>query len=133
MDYDIFLAPAADSWKVVKRAEELGFHRAWMYDTQLLNSDVFVSLAAAAMQTSRIRLGTGVLIPSNRIAPVNCSRHSSTSRSMRLIWLISPSRIPTPLLCRVPRTAGDYRTRQRVGSWQSAGDPKRRARLRERV
>jgi 5,10-methylenetetrahydromethanopterin reductase len=31
---------------------------------------MFVAMAAAAMQTSRIRLGTGVLIPSNRIAPV---------------------------------------------------------------
>src|SRR6267143_407451 len=73
MDFDIFLAPAADSWKVVKRAEALGFHRAWFYDTQLLNAEVFVSMAAAAIQTSRIRLGTGVLIPSNRIAPVAAS------------------------------------------------------------
>jgi len=73
MDCDIFLAPAADSWKVVKRAEELGFRRAWFYDTQLLNAEVFVSMAAAAMQTSTIRLGTGVLIPSNRIAPVAAS------------------------------------------------------------
>src|SRR3989454_8573925 len=70
MDFDIFLAPAADSWKVVKRAEELGFRRAWFYDTQLLNSELFASMAAAAMQTSKIRLATGVLIPSNRIAPV---------------------------------------------------------------
>ena len=70
MDYDIFLAPAADSWKVVKRAEALGFRRAWFYDTQLLNAEVFVAMAAAAMQTATIRLGTGVLIPSNRIAPV---------------------------------------------------------------
>jgi len=73
MDYDIFLAPAADSWKVVKRAEALGFRRAWFYDTQLLNAEVFVAMAAAAMQTSTIRLGTGVLIPSNRIAPVAAS------------------------------------------------------------
>jgi 5,10-methylenetetrahydromethanopterin reductase len=73
MDCDIFLAPAADSWKVVKRAEELGFHRAWFYDTQLLNAEVFVSMAAAAMQSTKIRLGTGVLIPSNRIAPVAAS------------------------------------------------------------
>src|SRR5262245_143943 len=70
MDFGIFLAPAADSWKIVKRAEELGFARAWFYDTQLLNADVFVSMAAAAMRTSAIRLATGVLIPSNRIAPV---------------------------------------------------------------
>jgi len=70
MEFDIFLAPAADSWKVVQRAEALGFRRAWFYDTQLLNSELFASMAAAAMQTKKIRLGTGVLIPSNRIAPV---------------------------------------------------------------
>jgi 5,10-methylenetetrahydromethanopterin reductase len=70
MDFGINLATAADSWKVVKRAEELGYSRAWFYDTQLLNADVFVAMGAAAVQTSRIRLGTGVLIPSNRIAPV---------------------------------------------------------------
>ena len=73
MDYGINLATAADSWKVVKRAEELGFTRAWFYDTQLLNAEIFVAMGAAAVQTSRIRLGTGVLIPSNRIAPVAAS------------------------------------------------------------
>ena len=73
MDAGIFLAPAADSWKIVKRAEQLGYRRAWFYDTQLLNCEVFVAMAAAAMQTSRIRLATGVLIPGNRIAPVAAS------------------------------------------------------------
>src|SRR3989442_15149245 len=70
MNADIFLAPFADSWKIVKRAEELGYARAWLYDSQLLNSEVFVSMGAAAVQTSRIRLGTGVLIPGNRTAAV---------------------------------------------------------------
>lgn len=70
MDIGIVLASAADSWKTVERAEELGFSHAWFYDTQLLCADVFVAMAAAAMRTKRIRLGTGVLIPSNRIAPV---------------------------------------------------------------
>ena len=73
MDFGIFLAPAADSWKIVARAEELGYRRAWFYDTQLLNAELFVAMAAAAMRTSTIRLGTGVLIPSNRIAPVAAS------------------------------------------------------------
>ena len=73
MDFGINLATAADSWKVVKRAEELGYTRAWFYDTQLLNADMFVAMGAAAVQTSRIRLATGVLIPSNRIAPVAAS------------------------------------------------------------
>lgn len=73
MNYGINLATSADSWKVVKRAEELGYTRAWFYDTQMLNADMFVAMGAAAVQTSRIRLATGVLIPSNRIAPVAAS------------------------------------------------------------
>jgi 5,10-methylenetetrahydromethanopterin reductase len=74
MDYGITVATAADSWKVVKRAEELGFTHAWFYDTQMLNADPFVAMAAAAVHTHTIHLGTGVLVPSNRLAPVtaNC-------------------------------------------------------------
>jgi 5,10-methylenetetrahydromethanopterin reductase len=77
MDFGINLATSADSWKVVKRAEELGYARAWFFDTQLLNADMFVAMGAAAVQTSRIRLATGVLIPSNRIAPVAASALAS--------------------------------------------------------
>src|SRR5204863_4726240 len=70
MDFGIALATAADSWKVTKEAEELGFTHAWFYDTQMLSADCFVAMGAAAVNTRRIRLGTGVLVPSNRIAPV---------------------------------------------------------------
>ena len=70
MDFGIALATSADSWKVIQRAEELGFSSAWFYDTQMLSADCFVAMGAAAVKTNRIRLGTGVLIPSNRIAPV---------------------------------------------------------------
>lgn len=77
MDYGINVATSADSWKVVQRAEELGYTRAWFYDTHMLNADVFVAMAATAMVTSKIRLGTGVLIPSNRIAPVAASALAS--------------------------------------------------------
>jgi len=77
MDFGINLATSADSWKVVKRAEELGYTRAWFFDTQMLNADMFVAMGAAAVQTSKIRLATGVLIPSNRIAPVAASALAS--------------------------------------------------------
>jgi 5,10-methylenetetrahydromethanopterin reductase len=70
MDFGIAVATAADSWKVVQRAEELGFSHAWFYDTQMLSADCFVAMGAAAVNTKKIRLGTGVLVPSNRIAPV---------------------------------------------------------------
>lgn len=77
MEFGIALPTASDAWKVVQRAEELGFHHAWFYDTQMLCADVFVAMGAAAVKTSRIRLGTGVLIPSNRIAPVTANGFAS--------------------------------------------------------
>ena len=70
MDFGIALPTAADSWRITKEAEELGFTHAWFYDTQMLSADCFVAMGAAAVNTRRIRLGTGVLVPSNRIAPV---------------------------------------------------------------
>jgi 5,10-methylenetetrahydromethanopterin reductase len=80
MDFGINLATAADSWKIVKRAEELGYARAWFFDTQMLNADLFVAMGAAAVQTSRIRLATGVLIPGSRIAPVAASALASLNQ-----------------------------------------------------
>jgi len=79
MDIGINLATSSDSWKIVKRAEELGYARVWFFDTHMLNADVFVGMASAAMVTSKIRLGTGVLIPSNRIAPVAASALASVN------------------------------------------------------
>ncbi len=73
MEFGIAVATSTDSWKVVKRAEELGFDYAWFYDTQLLCADVYSVMAIAAHETSRIQLATGVSVPSNRIAPVVAS------------------------------------------------------------
>ncbi len=64
----------------MRRAEELGFERAWFFDTQMLSADPFVAMAAAAIKTSRIRLGTGVLIPSNRIAAVTANAFASLNK-----------------------------------------------------
>src|SRR5260221_3266323 len=80
MRFAIAIPTDADSWRVVRRAEELGFSRAWFYDTQMLSADPFVAMAAAAMKTTRIRLGTGVLIPSNRIAPVAANAFASLNK-----------------------------------------------------
>jgi len=73
MDFGIGIASASDSWKTALRAEELGFTHAWFYDTQMITADCFVAMAAAAMKTSKIRLGTGVLVPSNRLAAVTAN------------------------------------------------------------
>jgi 5,10-methylenetetrahydromethanopterin reductase len=70
MEFGIALPTPAESWRVAKRAEDAGFSTVWFYDTQVLSADIFVAMGAAAVMTKRIRLGTGVLIPSNRIVPV---------------------------------------------------------------
>src|SRR3979409_1013556 len=86
MDCGIALPTAADSWRVTKEAEELGFTHAWFYDTQMLSADCFVAMGAAAVHTRRIRLGTGVLVPSNRIAPV-------TANAIATLNQLAPGRI----------------------------------------
>src|SRR5260370_26492721 len=86
MDFGIGIATSSDSWKLARRAEELGFTHAWFFDTQMITGDCFVAMAAAALKTSRIRLGTGVLVPSNRIAAVTANAFAT------LNWL-APGRI----------------------------------------
>ena len=73
MEFGIGIPTAHDSWKVAQRAEELGFTHAWFYDPQMLVGDPFVAMGAAALKTSRIRLGTGVLVPTNRGPAVTAS------------------------------------------------------------
>ncbi len=86
MEYSLILATAADSWKVAQRAETLGFDTVWFEDSQMVAADPFVVMAAAAMHTKRIRLGTGVCIPSNRIPPV-------TANMLATLNSLAPGRI----------------------------------------
>ena len=73
MDYGIAIPSYIDAWREVQAAEAAGFTHAWFYDSQLIYSDVYATMALAAQNTTRIRLGTLVAIPSNRIAPVTAS------------------------------------------------------------
>ncbi|HEY7254979.1 MAG TPA: LLM class flavin-dependent oxidoreductase [Thermoleophilaceae bacterium] len=54
-------------------AEELGYERAWLYDTPQQSPDVWMMLALAAERTERIGLGPGVLVPSLRHPMVNAA------------------------------------------------------------
>ncbi len=59
-------ATSMDTPDHVVLAEELGYERAWLYDSPALYPDVWMQLARAAERTSTIGLGPGVLIPSLR-------------------------------------------------------------------
>ncbi len=50
----------------IVRAEELGYRRAWCYDAPAVFGDIWMTLARAADRTSRIGLGTAVIIPDYR-------------------------------------------------------------------
>src|SRR5258708_10953480 len=85
MEFAIAYPARPDAWKDLVIAEDHGFSHAWFYDSQMIYSDVYVCLALAAEHTKRIKLGTGVAIPSNRIEPV-------TAHSIATINLLAPGR-----------------------------------------
>lgn len=60
------LPPGPEFADLVVLAEELGYARAWIYDSAPLWEDPFVHLALAAQRTTRIGLGTAVLVPDQR-------------------------------------------------------------------
>lgn len=86
MQFGICVATKIDDWQLIKYAEDLGFHSAWIPDSQMIWSDCYATLALAAHSTSHIRLGTGVAIPGTRIAPV-------TAHSIASINCIAPGRV----------------------------------------
>jgi 5,10-methylenetetrahydromethanopterin reductase len=73
MEISCAFPTALDSPEQVALAEELGYDRAWLYDTPQQSTDVWVTLALAAERTERIGLGPGVLVPSLRHPMVNAA------------------------------------------------------------
>src|SRR5437764_14413475 len=66
MKLSCVFAPLMDTPDHIAIAEQLGFERAWIFDTPHQSPDVFMTLALAAEGTDRIGLGPGVLVPSLR-------------------------------------------------------------------
>jgi 5,10-methylenetetrahydromethanopterin reductase len=85
MEFGISYPARPDAWKDLVVAEDHGFTQCWFYDSQMLYSDVYVCMAMAAERTKRMKLATGVAIPSNRIEPV-------TAHSIATINLLAPGR-----------------------------------------
>jgi 5,10-methylenetetrahydromethanopterin reductase len=73
MEVSVAFPTALDSHENIALAEELGYARAWLYDTPQNSPDVWMALALAAERTTRIGLGPGVLVPSLRHPMVNAA------------------------------------------------------------
>src|SRR5216117_2175471 len=73
MEVSCAFPTALDSPDDIALAEQLGYARAWVYDTPQQSPDVWMTLALAAERTQRIGLGPGVLVPSLRHPMVNAA------------------------------------------------------------
>ncbi|MGO9059679.1 MAG: LLM class flavin-dependent oxidoreductase, partial [Candidatus Binataceae bacterium] len=86
MKFGLNFPARIDAWKDLVVAEDLGFTSAWFYDSQMLYSDIYATMALVAEHTKRIRIATGIVVPSNRIAPV-------TAHSIATINQMAPGRV----------------------------------------
>ncbi len=86
MDFGCVFFATPDAYKDVAVAEKLGFSHAWLYDSQMLGSEVYAALALCAANTRKIILGPGVTNPLSRIAPV-------TACGMATINALAPGRV----------------------------------------
>ncbi len=85
MQFGLTITPHIERWELIRYAEELGYDRAWVPDSQMIWSDCYATLALAAVNTKRIHIGTGVSIAGTRIAPV-------TAHSIGTINQLAPGR-----------------------------------------
>jgi len=73
MELSCAFPPRPDLPELVQVAEELGYTRAWVYDSPALFGDVWMALARCADATETIGLGPAVLVPSLRHPMVNAA------------------------------------------------------------
>ena len=95
MDYGFVFFGSVQIPPVVALAEKRGFTHAWLYDSQMLASDVYAALALCASNTKKIFLGPGVTNPASRIAPL-------TACSIASINALAPGRTILGMALAIP-------------------------------
>lgn len=80
MKLSIACAPGPQTRALARHAEGLGYDRLWLFDSAALYEDVFVHLAQAAEATTRLGLGTAVLVPNLRHVMTTASAIATIAR-----------------------------------------------------
>jgi 5,10-methylenetetrahydromethanopterin reductase len=88
IDVSVALPPSFESAQHIATAENLGYRRAYLYDTPFGGDDVWLGLHRAAELTTTIELGPAVLIPTQRHPLVNAAETVSLHR-------VAPGRVVT--------------------------------------
>ena len=80
MEYGVGLFPTEPLGKTIqlaKLSEELGFSHVWVGDSHLIWREAYVNMAAVALNTSKVKIGTGVTNPLTRHPSVVTSAYAT--------------------------------------------------------
>ena len=80
MDYGVGLFPTEPLQRMIQLAkvsEELGFTHIWVGDSHLIWREAYVNLAAVALNTTKVKIGTGVTNPVTRHPSVVASAYAT--------------------------------------------------------
>ncbi len=124
MEFGIGIDTHVDKWDLVRYAEELGYDRAWVPDSQMIWSDCYATLALAAANTRYIKLGTGVAIAGTRIAPVTAHSIATINRIApgRTFLGIGTGHTAMRVMGQNPKPIGEFREYPRVVRGLLAGE-----------
>ncbi|MFQ5792497.1 MAG: LLM class flavin-dependent oxidoreductase [Acidobacteriota bacterium] len=80
MEFGVGLFPTEPLGKMIqlaKLSEELGFSHIWVGDSHLIWREAYVNMAAVALNTSKVKIGTGVTNPLTRHPSVVASAYAT--------------------------------------------------------
>jgi len=80
MEISIGICPGPDAVRLARLAEELGYRRAWMYDSAALYEDIWINIANVVQATERLDVGTAVLVPNLRHVMTTASAIATIER-----------------------------------------------------
>ena len=69
--------PLPKMMRLAKLSEELGFSHVWIGDSHLIWREAYVNMAAVALNTSKVKIGTGVTNPLTRHPSVVASAYAT--------------------------------------------------------
>lgn len=80
MKISIGVPPGPQAKELALLAEDLGYDRVWLYDSAAIYEDIWIHLARIAEATSKIGLGTAVLVPNLRHVMTTASAIATVDR-----------------------------------------------------
>ena len=86
MKFSLHIETRISDWQIIKDLEDMGYDAVWVPDTQMMWSDCYATMAVAAVNTSKIKMGTGIAVPGCRIAP-------TTAHSIASVNVLAPGRV----------------------------------------